>query len=872
MEFFSGIDPLYRSYGKQEAIRNQSAYFDDASVEHDWLDYNARFRGQSNFTSNAASPFGDPDENDKSQDRFSISRGFENQELHERWRRARHRTAGFGDPEHPFRCQGSADLNLYKLFLEAAHTLLKRAGRLGFVVPSGLYSDNGTGALRRLFLDHCRWEWLFGIENRDKIFPIDSRFKFNPVVLEKGGKTNSIRTAFMRRSLDDWERGDELATSYTREQVQRFSPRSRAILEIQSQRDLEILEKIYANSVLLGDDGPAAWDIRYAREFDLTNDSHLFPPRPQWEAKDYRPDEYSRWLLGDWRPIDELWAEIGIDPSRQQPAEVALEDWLFDTTAGPARRAAEARFVHGHLMKPGDVARTAWRARCAQPPCDELPIPRADIPAGVILSRDGAKWIREENIEDTALPLYEGRMIGQFDFSQKGWVSGKGRSAVWRDIPWDGKQIEPQFLMCASVYDPETSSTWSPKIAHMDIGSATNMRSAIGSFLCGMPAGNSAPTLHLSSADRCLNLTAVFNSVTFDFIMRLRVTGLHLNYHILEQNPLPRLAESAAAAISHKARKLCLTAQWFAPQSLELQQWESVRSALTRAERVRLRAALDALVAASFGLEYDELTHILKDCDRPIPTARDGLDPKGFWRIDKDKEPELRHTVLTLVAFRDLEAKIEAAGGDRERGINEFLAQNDGEGWMLPETLCLADYGLGRDDRARRPQAVAGRFGPRFYDWQLAQSPDEAVRECHLHARNLLGVDGYARLLAELIEGCGGSAENRLALLTDRHTHRLLGDDGYVTALVEVRARRTVNDDAFWRAAAVLRAGGDPRADRYGGLLDRLHARGLLADADDRYQSGRNPPAAADALQVAESATAYQTAASGDERQGELFE
>ena len=185
---------------------------------------------------------------------------------------------------------------------------------MGFVVPSGLYSDNGTGPLRRLFLDRCRWEWLFGIENRDKVFPIDSRFKFNPVIVEKGGTTEAIRTAFMRRSLDDWERAEDLATPYRRSQVEQFSPKSRAILEIQSRRDLEILEKIYANSVLLGDDGPDGWGIRYAREFDMTNDSRLFPPRPQWEAKGYRPDEYSRWLLGDWRPIKELWAELGIDP------------------------------------------------------------------------------------------------------------------------------------------------------------------------------------------------------------------------------------------------------------------------------------------------------------------------------------------------------------------------------------------------------------------------------------------------------------------------------------------------------------------------------------------------------------------------------
>ena len=148
-------------------------------------------------------------------------------------------------------------------------------------------------------MERCRWEWLFGIENRDRVFPIHRSYKFNPVIVEKGGATEAIRTAFMRRNLDDWERAEELVTPYTRAQVKRFSPRSRAILEIQSQRDLEILEKIYANAVLLGDDGPDGWGIRYTTEFHMTNDSRLFPPRPRREAKGYRPDEYSRELLGD---------------------------------------------------------------------------------------------------------------------------------------------------------------------------------------------------------------------------------------------------------------------------------------------------------------------------------------------------------------------------------------------------------------------------------------------------------------------------------------------------------------------------------------------------------------------------------------------
>ena len=102
---------------------------------------------------------------------------------------------------------------------------------------------------------------------------------------------------------------------------------------------------------------------------------------------------------------------------------------------------------------------------------------------------------------------------------------------------------------------------------------------------------------------------------------------------------------------------------------------------------------------------------------------------------------------MTLIAFHDVQQKIEECGGDREMGIEAFCGQNDGEGWMLPETLCLGDYGLGHNERAKEHQPVASRLGPRFYDWQLEQDPEESWRECHLHARNLLGETGYLQLL-----------------------------------------------------------------------------------------------------------------------------
>jgi len=754
-EFFSNIDPLYRTYGKQDALRRQTGFFEDEGIERAWLDYNADFRAQSNYMGYAASPFGDPDENEASVDRFTIARGRDNQLLHARWRNARRKGRGFADPAHPFRHQGAADINLYKAFLEQAHALLRVGGRLGFIVPSGLYSDHGTGGLRRLFLDHCCWEWLFGFENREGIFEIHRSFKFNPVIIQKGGTAAAIRTAFMRRKLEDWENAEAFVTPYSREQVARFSPKSLAILEIQSQRDLEILEKIYTNSVLLGDDSPDGWGIRYAREFDMTNDSKLFPPRPRWEADGYRPDEYSRWLKGNWRPIEELWAELCVDAANPRPAEFELEEWLFDTNAGPEERAARARQAHGHLLKPGDVQRTDGRIRCAQPPYDSLPISRADIPQGIILSREADAWIREEQIEDIALPLYEGRMIGQFDFSQKGWVSGKGRGAVWRDIDWIKKQVEPQYLMGKDDYLSNAVCPLFPKLSHMRIGSATNERSSVACSVSLAPTGDTAAIFWMESWSFTVCLSGIFNSFVFDFITRRRLVGLHLDYHVFAQNPVPKEWNSRRSLDRHINLSLSASAVhqavcWgeYLSGSPVAHSWRACWAPAT-AERVRLRAITDALSASFYGISRDDLSHILKDCDLPADVASPVLqDVKGFWRVDKEKDPELRHTVLTLVAFHDLEEKIRDCGGDREKGIEAFLNQNDGEGWMLPETLRLADYGLGHDERAKHSQPVAGRLGPRFYDWQLAQSPEESWRECHLHARNLLGEAGYQQLLA----------------------------------------------------------------------------------------------------------------------------
>jgi len=351
-------------------------------------------------------------------------------------------------------------------------------------------------------------------------------------------------------------------------------------------------------------------------------------------------------------------------------------------------------------------------------------------------------------------------MIGQFDFSEKGWLGGKGRSAKWPEVPFTAKIISPQYCMTRDNYhaamtrDGEPKAVRGYKLAFMDVTSATNERTMVCSVVRDMPCGNSVPVL--AAAGHPWPLVAALNSLGYDFVARRRCSGLHLNYFVVEDSPVPR-PQAIPRSVGILALRLLGVSPTFADAWLRDRRTDETAVALrslwavTVHERMRLRVVADAAATALFGISARDLHDLIFASDRPVGALDEGsLPPNGFWRVDKDRDPELRHPVLTLVAFHDLEEKIRSCGGDRDAGLEAFLTQNDGEGWMLPETLRLADYGLGHDDRAKEPQPVASRLGPRYRDWQLAQGADESWRECHLHARNLLGEAGYQRLLAEI--------------------------------------------------------------------------------------------------------------------------
>lgn len=676
-EFYSDVDPLFRTYGKQEANGHQRGYWEaDARVEERWLRYLADFKARANWVRHAAFPFGDPKQGEELR---LVRKEDASNDLHRRWRERRAERRGFADAAHPFRHQGSADLNTYKMFLELGHALLKTDGRLGLIVPSGAYSDLGSRELRELFLERCRWQWMYVFQNEKFVFVnVHHSFKMCVLTIVKGGVTTALHTRFRlgpgdsptTAELETDITGDERYLALPVDQVSRFSPASLAILESRTAQDLAVMERIYGGSGLLG--GPTSqWPVRFTREVDMTNDSSSFPPRARWERDGYRADEYGHWIRGDWQP--------------------------------------------GVAKQPGAV-----------------------------LGVDG-QMVALDAICDVAVPLYQGVMIDHFGLAASTYESGAGNRAKWVEAPIGNHRVVPQFLMgLASLRAMELCQT--AKVTVRGISRNINSRTVVSVVLDGLPAGNSlicfVPGNDNITGIAIEMLGTVVSSVVFDFQMRERLVGVNVNQFVMNDTAVPSparcapyLERIARFAFRLRARGSASAREWLQFGFDESRPWQSWW-AVTRHERLRLRCILDAAVAALYDLDEADFRWILRDCDHPVANSNNDkftrtLDPKGFWRVDKDEPPELRHPVLSLVAFRALK---------EVGGLDAFLNLNNGDGWALPDTIQLADHGLGQGDpRAEEEQPVGTSLAlqPRYRADQEGLDAEASWAECRRHAHIL---------------------------------------------------------------------------------------------------------------------------------------
>ena len=171
--------------------------------------------------------------------------------------------------------QGEGDRDLWQLILERMFALTGRDGIISVLIPSQILSNSSSVEMRKKVLD-MDVQQMYVFENRKKIFPIDSRYRFLLLTVRNRPGTDTFQTGFYLHYLsslgsDKTER--EKFHTISKQMISRISPDTLQIPEVGSQ-EVGILAKMVGNDTLdsESDDG---WHVALSSGFHRTNDADL---------------------------------------------------------------------------------------------------------------------------------------------------------------------------------------------------------------------------------------------------------------------------------------------------------------------------------------------------------------------------------------------------------------------------------------------------------------------------------------------------------------------------------------------------------------------------------------------------------------------
>lgn len=229
---------------------------------------------------------------------------------------------------------------------------------------------------------------------------------------------------------------------------------------------------------------------------------------------------------------------------------------------------------------------------------------RPTIVREVDMTRDRNKFVRHGGAG--LLPLIEGRMVHQFRFGAKSYLSGTGRRALWVANPIGAGEVAPQFWIAPSALPAAVlQRTAKPRVGFCDVTGQTNERSLLAALIpAGVACGNKVPTITFgtpSDDDGLVYLwLAIANSVPFDWMLR-RVLTTTVNYFLLLGLPFPTMTLDGLPA-----RRLITLAR----DLTAVDQVEEVADSWAIATK---RAEVDVRVAGAYGLDTATLGVMLRD-------------------------------------------------------------------------------------------------------------------------------------------------------------------------------------------------------------------------------------------------------------------
>ena len=206
-------------------------------------------------------------------------------------------------------------------------------------------------------------------------------------------------------------------------------------------------------------------------------------------------------------------------------------------------------------------------------------------------------------------PLLEGRNIHQFthQFSNefRYWIAEQdARKIILGKTKDVGQKLDYQTY----------------RLAFRKIASSTNERTMISTIIPASLCVENLQTVkmlddmgkQIVSYTDILYLSSIFNSFTYDYLLRLKVSA-NINFFFIYSTQVPRLTEKDPyfQEIVERAAKLICTTAEYDELAREVGLTSHENGVTDERERGKIRAELDGIIAHLYGLTETEFSHIL---------------------------------------------------------------------------------------------------------------------------------------------------------------------------------------------------------------------------------------------------------------------
>ena len=235
--------------------------------------------------------------------------------------------------------------------------------------------------------------------------------------------------------------------------------------------------------------------------------------------------------------------------------------------------------------------------------------------------------IRKE--DDGYLPIYEGKFIEQYTGK---YASFKGMTtedkyknkatAKLIENPQGDEYPESRFFIESTSWEKMAKNFSKTYIvAWRSLTSATNRRTMLATILPLIPTCQSIQLLQLDDTRQMLHLVALFDSIVFDYIVRLKMVGLDLTQTIIKQIPVPKL-EKYEEVLEFKGKTTTISNHILSRLQVLYDDDARVRGVFEEfdtyditKERKEIIAEIDCLVGYLYGLNEETIKTIARTFD-----------------------------------------------------------------------------------------------------------------------------------------------------------------------------------------------------------------------------------------------------------------